>query len=457
MSKIEYNEKVFDSRSGKNAIYDAVYCGAPCFAVVHVPTGHTEIVDHNESIVKAIISRIKRSTAMTCDKKTKGYILKFYPTKTERRITLRYYVYAKYNELRLNQVRSKNICLYDDSSVKDNILDLRSSNLYGAGDIRAHTKARDIKIVDRPNSGEKYIAITFQNRANGKTEYTEYSPQLYEMLARPAYCNIEYNSRGDRATVVVHYANNKDGYVRDNLAKFILIYNLHFGRYKNMSGGVRRFIRDYYGLSREKYSGREAAHINACKWNNCFNNLMFMDCTEENNPNKEMRDYIKWVSAPYGAYAAANNKGEILIEFTGIGLSRGGKPTTRYYKCSSPEDYADWQKVLLGKTLTKKLQVATYATTNGIQQELTPSGMIKVGRINKETAKWNEPDLWVWLEHKDKLLSMDDNAFYRWRAGAGRTINGVPMPEEIAVGKSFLVPFRSTYAVLTPLKINSEE
>lgn len=423
MAKIKLNKRVFESESGKNAIYDAVYCGAPCFAVVHVPTGHTEIIDHDESIVKAITGRINRSKAMTCDKKAKGYILKFYPTKTERRITLRYYVYAKYNNLRLNQVRGKNICTYDDSTVKDNILDLRSSNLYDAGSVRPHTKARDIWIVERPESGEKYIAISFPNRKNGKVEYTDYSPQLYEMLSRPAYCNIEYNPRKDRATVVVHHANSKSGYVLDNLAKFILIYNLHFEQYKNMSGGVKRFIRNYHCLSREKYRGKEAAHINACKWNNCINNLMFMDSTEENNPNSEMRDYIKWFSTPYEVYTTTDDSGGVLIEYTGIGLLRGGNPAKRFYRCTTPEDYTDWQKVFLGKLLTEKLQVATFATKDGIEQALTPGGMIKAGAANKETAKDNEPDFWVWVEHRDKLLSMDDSAFFPYRKQTSGTID----------------------------------
>ena len=457
MLKIEYNEKVFESEHGKNIIYDAVYCGAPCFAVVHVPTGHTEIIDHNESIVRAIIGRINRSKAMACDKKAKGYILKFYPSTTERWITLRYYVYAKYNNLRLNQVRGKNICTYDDRAVKENILDLRSSNLYNAGDIRPHTKARDVQIIERSESGEKYIAISFSNRENGKVEYTEYSPQLYEMLSRPAYCNIEYNPRKDRATVVVHHANRKNGYVLDNLAKFILIYNLHFEQYKNMRGGVKRFIRDYYYLSREKYRGKEAAHINACKWNNCINNLMFMDSTEENNPNTEMRDYIKWFSAPYEAYTTTDDSGGVLIEFARIGQAQGGNPVTRFYRCATPEDYTDWQKVFLGKLLTEKLQVATFATKDGIGQALTPGGMIKAGAVNKETVKRNEPDLWLWLEHRDKLLTMDGSAFCPWRAGAGRTIKDLHMPDDIITGKAFVVPLGSAYAIVTPINLSGRE
>ena len=434
-NNLELKEKIFESDGGTNVIHNAIYYGVPCYAVVHVPTEHTEIIDHDESIVKAIINRIKRSSALVCDKKATGYILKFHPTKTERRITLRHYVYAKYNKIQLNNMRGKNIFLDDNSAVKDNILDLRSINIYDAGAIREHTSSRDISIIERQGSGEKYIAISFPNRENGKIECNEYIPQLYEMLARPSYCEIGYNKEGDRATVVVHYTNNRKGYVEDNLSRFISIYKLEFDKYIKMSGGVKRFIHNYYRLSREKYKGKEAAHINACKWNNCFNNLLFMDATDGKNPNLEMSDYIKWFSSPYEVYTAVNNNGEILIEI-GADLLKNGEPIERYYKCPTPEDYADWQKVLLGKTLTGKLQVATYATKDGVQQELTPCGMIKAGEIDRETVKNNEPDLWRWLEHRDSLLSMDDNSFHVWRAGAGRTV--IPVTENIGLyGKYF--------------------
>lgn len=422
-NNIIYHQKVFTSEHGTNEIYEANFHGEPCYAIVHMPTGHTELIDHNESIVKAVVNRINRSASMVCNKNANRSFLKFKSSKTERSITLRNYVYARYRGLRLGQVRGKNICTYDDSAVKDNILDLRSCNLFDAGEIRSHTRARDITIESRPESEEKYIAITFPNRENRKIEYTDYSPQLYEMLARPAYCEIGYSSSSDRATITVHYANRRDGYISDTLARFILIYKLEFDKYKNMSGGVKRFIHDYKKLSREKYKGKVAAHINACKWNNCFNNLLFMDVAEGNNPNREMSDYIKYFSSPYGANAITNDMGEILIEFTGIGVLHNGEPSTSYYKCAIPEDYADWQKVFLGKELTGKLQQIRYATEDGIMEQLTPCGMYNSKITDRETAKNNELDLWTWADCRDKLLSMGDSAFVPYKKRKDKTID----------------------------------
>ncbi len=444
MEKIKLNKIVFESRGGTNTIHEAEYDGSPCYAIVHVPTGHTEIIDHDDNIVKALIGRIKRSKAMTCEKKSNGYILRLLATNRERQVAFRYFVYAKYEGLRPEQVRRKKIRLIDSSALNDNILDLRSCNLYDAGKVRPYTAARSIEIVDRPGfEGEKYIAIAFHGRKNGKVEYAEYSPELYEMLASPTYCNLRYNRHNDRATVTVHSRHHRDGYVFDNLSKFILIYYRHFSRYRNMRGGIKRFIHDYKYYSREKYKGQDAAHINACKLINCACNLAFMD----ESPNSCMGDLIKWFLPPYDVTTAVDGDGNILIEFAGVGR----------FLCATPEDYLDWQRVFLGKDLTGKLKSITCATKDGYAQMLTPAGMIAVGEANKGTVKDNELGLWTWLERRDRLLSLDKKLFFAWSCGAGarRTLQDVQIPNDMTIGQPIITPFGGGYAVITLAKASN--
>lgn len=349
--------------------------------------------------------------ALVFDRKKNGGILKFRRTVKERDISLRYFVYAKYNGLELREVRGKNIVLDDDSGKENGILDLRSNNIYDAGELRPHTKARDIEIVERPGTGERYIAIKFQGRENGKVEYVEYSPELYEMLCRPTYCNIGYNKHSDRATVVVHYKKSKNGYAFDNLAKFILLYQMFFSRYKNRTGGVKRFIHDYGDLRKPYSDNMDAAHINAVKWNQCKGNLLMMD--EELN--RAMSDNIKLFIGKYQVFTAVNERGEILIELINDGR-------TSYYKCATPERFLAWQNLFLGKSWGGKLQKVNYYTDDGPAYELTPGGMKKAGQISKEAKNENEPDIWEWLEHRDKLLSMDDSAFFEYCGGEGHTL-----------------------------------
>lgn len=435
---LELKEIVFESNGGTNAIYDAAYHGESCYACIHVPTGHTEIIDHDDSIVKALVGRIRRSKAMTCEKKANGYILRLLATNRERQVAFRYFVYAKYEGLRPEQVRRKKIRLIDSSALNDNILDLRSRNLYDAGKVRPNTTSRSIEIVDRPGfEGEKFIAITFHGRRNGKVEYADYSPELYEMLASPTYCNLRYNRHNDRATVTVHCRHHKDGYVFDNLSKFVLVYYRHFNRYRNMRGGVKRFIHDYKYYSREKYRGQDAAHINSCKWNNSACNLAFM----KESPNREMGDLIKRFLPPYDVTTAVDGYGSILIEFAGVGR----------FLCATSEDYLDWQKVFIGKDLTGKLKSITCATKDGYAQMLTPAGMIAVGEANKGAVKDNELGLWTWLERRDRLLSLDKKLFFAWSHGAGRILKGIPIPDELDGGKPFVGPYQGGYVVVTPI------
>lgn len=412
---------IFKSKNGINTIYEATCAGEPCYAVEHVPTGHIELIDHDEKLLKSVIGKIGRTGTLICEYKQSGRgLLKFRLHGRERRITLRRYVFAKYSGLDLGKVRNKKIEIISDSLDADNILDIRSCNLCEAGACRPKTKRRTIEIVCNPNNtDDKYIAIRIHNRGDNKVEYVQYSPELYEMLSRPTYCGIGYNKHNERATVVVHYGNDKNGYNYSNLARFICIYKEYFPKYKGRTGAVKRFIHDYdmlSGLYGEKY---DAAHINSCKWNNCFENIMIMD-TEINT---SMSNVIKCFSGNYSIYTALNKSGEILIEYGTIDLLHGGRLVTRLYKCRTPEDFLDWQRVMLGKELTQKLQVATMATKSGIRQELTPCGMIKTGSSDRETAKNNEPDLWVWAEHRDKLLSMDDNDFFHYRKQRSGTID----------------------------------
>ena len=379
-----------------------------------MPTGHTEIIDHDQRLLKAITRRINRSSAIVCEKKKRGSILKFAQSGKEHPISLRYFVYAKYKGLELWQVRGKKIRIHDDSSIADNILDIRSCNLYDAGGLRPHTDNRDIQIVKRPDSGERYIAITFPNRKNGKTEYADYSPELYEMLASLTYCNVRYNPHNDRATVVVHYGGNKDSYIRDNLAKFLLIFYHHFEKFKNMTGSVKRFIHSYRRLS-DQYGNVDAAHINAVKWNNCRGNLAFM----VHETNDRMRNFIKFFTGSHGVFTTVNEQDEILIEFT------NGGSDPRYFRCKTPEDYLDWQKIFLGKALTHKLQRKREIAGSEIREKLTPCGMIKTGKISKDVIKENEPNLWIWLDHRDRMLSMDYSDFFPYQRNEARTIPGI--------------------------------
>lgn len=418
MQSIIYGAKVYETARGTNAIYEAEYMGEPCYAIIHKQSDFVTLFDGDKRIFNSLMCRFRFGYCLSkeydCARLPRFRLVKH--DKKATKIDLRKYLYARYKKMPLSKV-SGIVYVKEDNRERDNVLDLRRCNIYVPGESIEHREDISLSIVARPDKpDEQYIFICFGGDGKRTVEIVTYTPELLEMLSCPAFCKIEKNRNDGRAGVIVHYA--PGGYVHDNLARFVLIYKLYFSSYINKRGGVKKFIKDY-NILRAMHNGEDAAHINACKWNNCFENLCFMD----RKVNQSMRDFVKWFSEPYAVYTAENSNSEILIEFSSIGLLKNREPSISYYRCATPEDFADWQKVFLGKTLTGKLQVATFATKDGVQQELTPCGMIKAGEVDKGTVKNNEPDFWVWAEHRDKLLSMDDSAFFPYRKQTSGTID----------------------------------
>ena len=408
MVDLKLTGRVFESKSKTITIHKAIYNNEPCCAVVYEPTQHIEIFDYSLPIVNAVIAKIKRAGALVCEHKQSGRcFLKFHKVnnrRAERGITLRCFLYAKYHSIGLSHVRGCKLALVDDSAIQDGVLDLRSCNIYEAGASRPDKASCKMEIVNNPrNSSEKYITIAHTRRSSGNTEYVDYEPELYEMLSSSRYCSITANNYGDRLTVVVHYGKGKGCYIRDNLSKFVFLYYECFDKYRNRSGSIKRFLRDYPKLSK-KHKDEDVAHVNACKWNSTKYNLMLMS----DKTNAAMTDNIKLFGGSHAAHTTANEQKEILIEYAG-----------RYFKCKTPEDYLDWQRVFLGKALTGKLQQLSVNTTDGMKQSLTMAGKMKT-----HTAAKHEPDFNVWLEHRNKMLSLPDNAFLIYDREAVRTLTG---------------------------------
>lgn len=420
MNDLTIGKELYHTTNGTNVFCEGEYKGDPVFVLIYRPfrTKFREeemyVFDRNTRVYKAIMSRIEKCGALTRDTKENGHsLLKFRRlSDKDGSISFRCFLWAKYRKCGLKNARKKKVLLVDDSDTKNGINDFRSCNLYAPGELREITSSRSIKVVNRPGRpDERYINIEIHNRENGKTEVVPYTKELYEMLANPGTCNLGYNANNDRATVVVHFAHRKDGYVLSNLSQFVAIYKEHFDGYRNRRGAVKRFIADYDKL-RKRYTtsdnpddpdNKDAGHINAVKWNNAFENILFMS----HDTNNKMRDIIKLFDGEYRIYTAVNERKEILIEFQVDGCN------STYYKASTPEAFLGWQKLMLGKYgLTKHLTQKTIVGDNGsVCSALTPGGMVASGMVSGSTAKNNEVDFWEWCDHRDKLLDMPDEVF----------------------------------------------
>lgn len=330
---------------GTNRICKATYKGEPCYLIEHIPTGYMALFDYETRLLSGIKSKITRCGGLVCDKKQTGRnILKFHKEGNEKSISLRLWLFAKYKQIDLKDVRGCKIMLKDDDLLEYKIIDMRSCNLFDAGGERTDRRGYAMVYNDPDNADRKCIAATYLSGDKEYIETYEYSPELLTMLNTSRYCSIDICDRNKRLNVIVHYKPSADGYKVMNLSKFVLLYYKYFDRYRRQRGAIKRFIHDIVEL-RDKHAKDEAAHVYALRWLGYSGNLMWM----KRETNQAMSNIIDRFSGDYSAFSTTTEAGEILVSF----LSHGKQ---MLYKCKTPEDYLDLQEVLVGRGITRNLK-----------------------------------------------------------------------------------------------------
>lgn len=396
---MEKGEIIFTTEKGAIQIYDTWYDGEHCYCIEHIPTGHKEIVDYNADVINAIIRKVKRTKSLTVDKKRNGYMLKFNKRGREGNISLRNYVFSKYYNMPLDILKRAKIVLFDNNAYEHNILDLRSSNLYDAGGYRCE----GIEIIRRPNiHDEKYIVVTTKDE---NVSIQEYSKDLFDILTTGNMCGrIQTNKRNGRHCITIHYANKKEGYAICNLARFVLMYYKYFGKYKRQKGSKIRFVHAFPTLSVLFGENNDCGHINSRQWNNSRNNVAIMD----KKVNQEMRDYATQFIREYSIFPITIHEENdiVLVEMEAFGKRH-------YYRCNNMEEYADLQRVMIGKSkLTENLRISKICKDEQKAYEIdTPSQAYKKkGAKDKIITKEDIlEEFWKWCNKRDELLDIYKN------------------------------------------------
>jgi hypothetical protein len=385
-------------------ICDALYDDVACYAVRHVATECTAIFDHDETVLNAVMEKIGQKWRFSVNLRWSVPYFRF--VKDGKSKSLQHLLYALYNNMEGENVKGKKIALLDRSALAKGLCDIRSCNLYDAGESIAINNEREIFIVENPQiEGDKYIALLMRKREDENIEFVQYDNLLYTLLSSAKFCSVTWNKKRRRTCVTVHSKSE----ITVSLSRFLFIYYTHFVQYAKERDPITQFVYAFRHLNESNYTDMDVGHVNAYKWINCPENLMLMD----KKTNIAMHDYIRYFSHGYCVHAVVNRNGEILVEFTMDNPRSNGEVITRYFKCATPELYCSFQKTLLGKCdLTKKLQTLTVACGHGARTVLTPAGVIQwLGA----KAKSQELVFWEWVAHKNKLLSMDDNEFITWQ------------------------------------------
>ncbi len=408
--KLVLHKEVWEKQEKKNrfSLYEASYEGSDCYCLSNDSTGHKVLFDRDEEIKSSVIRRIKQY-GITEDSRSSGarFNFKFSGGRKRKGVSLRVFLFARYCNKEIRNISNHKIETRDKSSYADGIIDMRSNNLYNAG-----TEPKNYEIVSRPgNPDEKYIIVAEE----GNIEIYDYTEQLFYLLDHSSYCSAK-KTLGDkkRISVVVHYDIGKTKYKIINLSRFVLLYYQNFQRYAGTRGASKRFIKAFPKLN-DQARNEHCAHVNADLRNGTSNNIMFMP----SNCNVSMRDLIHRFIGFYGANAIViqeNGKETILVEMM-FGKQK------KYYRCETPEDYCDLQKMAYYQSSKSNL--------GGCYRARTPFETFLIGKPS-QTYKEHKDDtkeqlsrdetldqFWKWCDKRDELISLyyeKPEVFETWKA-----------------------------------------
>lgn len=215
-------------------------------------------------------------------------------------------------------------------------------------------------------------------------------------------------SKTGRLCVIVHFEKAKAGYKIVYLSRFAYIFYTRFSSYKNMKGGVARFIHDFPKLDAE-LGNAEVAHVNSITWLNLRSNLMKMS----SKTNGALKDYTRDFFASYKVYTAVNNQEEILIEYRRPMINTGDYLSpmeyVTYHKCKTAEDFFHW--IIFTSMRVKQLKAQTEVFAVNADGAYGVSTQAGIRANNTDKIKFS-PTIEDYLRHAGKLLSMDDDCFH---------------------------------------------
>ncbi len=404
---LETEKLVYQSKLDTIRFYEMNYSGESCYCILHTPSDSIFAFEHDKIILKCLTNKAKQNRIAVNQMKNGRYTVEVTKGKRGHCISLRQFLYAKYNSLPLEKVRGARIGMLDESAIASSMYDFRKCNLY-----MMRNQSGKISIECRPmNPDERYIVI----RDKGRIEIQEYSEELYNILT--GVVSVWYDETTKRESVHL----NRDGTGTRKLGRFVLMFNKHFGQYKNVNGGANRFIN---ALINNQFSDclLDCGHINAETWNNSKYNIMPM----ESKTNIAMSNLIKRFKGKYGANAIVINDGTndiILIELINNGHSF-------YFRCYSPEDYCDLQIQLIGKSgVTGGTRIRRHNLVEGTVTEIpTPIQSYEYSKACKEEVQ-DVPILeqfWTWCDKRDELVRLyaeKQNKFFLWKKWKQKGVN----------------------------------
>ena len=283
-------------------------------------------------------------------------------------ITLAAFLYACYNGLSLEAVRSRSVrhkhsvFLDADKTIED----CRSCNLIATGEIGQSDRFKTFEIYD-----ESFFSIHLN--AYDITDFYSYTPELYEILCTRGNFDFFVNAGGRTQARLngIGHNDNKYPYV-SWIAKAYYDGLLTVENYKE-------FLAERLSVG----DGLAVDHLDSDIHNNCRENLIVIP----SSMNLSKRHFTSAFPEGCTAYfALTGNAEEIVLEFMHPRI-QDGRMTTNYYRFENLQKLLDFLNVYYGRkdSVTKNLSIRR-VSESGITTVRTPTtGHPKIEKNTKES------------------------------------------------------------------------
>lgn len=403
---LDIYDPLYKSKMGAFCVYSAIYKERPCYCIENTRTSEKVIFDGGKRIFQSFIKKMERQCLVRdCKESGSGFMFKFNGNAGADGISLRSFLWGRYNHLPKSSLKRIKVELYDKSTYQDKIMDFRRCNLYDAG--RVVTDG--ISIESDCVTGKKLIVL----RDKDRVEFMDYSPEMFRILTTRSLSRFQKSKDNGRLGIIIHFANKKSGYTIKNLSRFVTVHNQRFGKFRRQSGSVKRFIHNYPGLDPDRRI--EAGHVNSASWNHCAENVMFMTAEQ----NRKMSDIARRMSGRYRVFPVVyrdENVEKILVEWT-VG------DTSKYIVCESVDDYIDMLLFSTKRTeMTQNLKLL-FENWNGEKmctQDISTPKDCESPRGDMPILNYRETvlDMLNWNAHKNAVVGLYEKRpeyFWIWK------------------------------------------
>lgn len=361
--------------------------GEKVYCVKHIPSGISACFEYDTGARDAIRNEMKRRSRQLRVKRLKTVgVLEFAGSDGSSTLTLAAFLYAYYRGISTEELKKTGVQIMHKQETISNrkMEDCRERNLYSTGDLVMDTPHRMISITD----DGKYIRLYL--RANGVTEYLNYTPELLNLIGKPG--NVSFGVSSGKRTQVWMTS-------RGSETRSVYLSALAYACY-HMGVNEHNFVTRMPEIMNEfKLKGMEIDHVNSDIHNQCVWNLAKVTA----NCNAVKHERFARVKPPFYLYAAVTDGGEYRIRY---GYRNGFSFGQEFHMiCKTSEGLNDFLKYIM-------------------QEKIRPI-FLKRGQsayqlwIDHKKAPYYAGDFSRAATEAEKLLAADGSRFEVWEEVQG--------------------------------------